>query len=219
MSILLVLVMFLLFCTISYLHGQRRAVAAVKAAAGTRHAPALARERGFEIPQGYCFHPGHTWVLDEGRRNARVGMDRLAATLLGKIERVEVPGLGRWVRQGQKIWTVKQNGLTVDMLAPVEGVVVAANPKVLQDPSLAVKDPYGEGWVLLVQSPELGTNLNNLIRGSLVRPWIENSLDRLAVVSSQVLGTVQDGGPLLPGALAKLEPGLQHRVVREFFLT
>ena len=46
--------------------------------------------------------------MDEGRQNARVGIDAFAANLFGKIDSIEVADLNRWVRQGQKLCTVTQ---------------------------------------------------------------------------------------------------------------
>lgn len=222
MSILFVLLTFLLFITISYLRGQRReaAVAVREPVTPLAPRPPSPRERGFEAPKGYCFHPGHTWVLDEGRQNARVGMDTFAATLLGKIDRIEVTGLNRWVRQGQKLWSVTRDALTVEMVSPVEGVITAVNPHVLQDPSLAIKDPYGEGWIAVVQSPDLVTNFRNLVKGMLVRAWMQSTLERLQLLTTPLAGAVaRDGGLPIAGLLGQVEPGLQRRLVAEFFLT
>ena len=100
MSILFVLLMFLLIISITYFV-KRPGEAIPVVLAEVPQAPEVEREMGFDVPKGYCFHPGHTWVLDEGRQNARIGLDAFAANLLGKIDRVEVIGLNRWVRQGQ----------------------------------------------------------------------------------------------------------------------
>ena len=59
-------------------------------------------EFGFEIPKGYCFHPGHTWVLDEGRQNARVGIDAFTGKVLGKIDGIEVAGLNAGFARGRR---------------------------------------------------------------------------------------------------------------------
>src|SRR5581483_6858541 len=105
MSILFVLLTFLVIMTISYFvrHGQVTAQVAEGALDAQPAVPLMTKENGFEIPKGFCFHPGHTWVFDEGRQNARVGLDSFATHLMGKIERVEVANLNRWVRQGQKV--------------------------------------------------------------------------------------------------------------------
>ena len=106
---------------------------------------------GFQVPENVRYHAGHTWALSESRELVRVGIDDFAAKLVGKIESINLPQRGRWVRQGQKIWTIFRDGKSVDMVSPIEGTVTAINEAVLQNPELARKDPYGDGWLVKVK--------------------------------------------------------------------
>ena len=93
MSILFVLLTFLLILTVMYFGVRRRSSRCFAVAPAKRlAAPMMVQQAGFEVPQGYCFHPGHTWVLDEGRQNARVGIDAFAGNLFGKIDAIEIAG-------------------------------------------------------------------------------------------------------------------------------
>jgi glycine cleavage system H lipoate-binding protein len=213
MFILLTLVTFLLFITVSYLwkehYTQPRLVAA-------REKPEVVRELGFDVPRDYAFHPGHTWALDEGNEVARVGLDAFAANLFGTIDRIEVQPLNRWVRQGQKLWTVTSGGVISEMVSPVEGVVTSVNQKVMKNPGLAADDPYGDGWVCTVKAPELAVNKRNLLQGNWVAPWMKNSITRLAALSPSVASA--DGGLPVKGVLGQLDPEVQRTVIREFLL-
>ncbi len=85
MSILFVLLTFLLILTVMYFRRPQQASDAVAVAPSkTLGTPIMMQNAGFEVPPGYCFHPGHTWVLDEGRQNARVGIDAFAGNLFGR---------------------------------------------------------------------------------------------------------------------------------------
>ena len=221
MSILFVLLTFLLIASLTYfLRRDQPGVAVQPRIYPQPAAPMMVREHGFEIPKGYCFHPGHTWVLDEGRQNARIGLDSFGAGLLGKITRVEVVGLNRWVRQGQKFCTVTCDGLSVDLLSPIEGVIVSVNQDVIKDPGVLAQDPYKAGWICVVKSPEITLNLNNLLQGGLVAAWMQNSVRRLSTMTSRLgVAAAADGGLPVSGLLAQLEPGVQRAMVHEFFLT
>jgi hypothetical protein len=70
MSILFVLLMFLLVMSISYFRTRNEVATQFELWAGPQ-APRLQREYGFSIPDGYCFRPGHTWVLKQAGENAR----------------------------------------------------------------------------------------------------------------------------------------------------
>jgi len=179
----------------------------------------MQREYGFSIPEDYCFHPGHTWVLKEGGENARVGIDSFAANLLGTIEHVDVIGLNRWVRQGQKLVTIRSGGQNFELVSPVEGVVTAVNKDAAQDPGLIARDPYQSGWIAIVKSPDLVTNKKNLVQGGMVAPWLQNSVTRLNGMVAQLAPTMAaDGGLPLAGLLARVAPELREKLAKEFFL-
>jgi glycine cleavage system H lipoate-binding protein len=181
--------------------------------------PRVKREYGFEIPQDYCFHPGHTWVTKEGLNDARVGVDQFVTNLMGKIDHIDVTGTDRWVRQGQKLITLSSGGTKVDLLSPVEGVVMAINDDVLRDPSLLTNDPYENGWIALVKSPDLKVNQKNLIQGPMVASWMQNNVARLNAMLSPSPALAQDGGGPISGLLLQLTPEFQQKVVKEFFLS
>lgn len=222
MSILFVLLTFLLIMSITYFR-RRADLPAVQAKEDVWSrppAPRMAKEFGFEVPGNYAFHPGHTWVLDEGRQNARVGMDAFTANLLGKIDRIEVAGLNRWVRQGQKLMTITSGALTFDMLAPIEGVITSVNHEAIKDPEIVAKDPYKNGWICVIKSPEISLNLKNLVQGSLVAPWMQNSMGHVNALASQMAPALaQDGGLPVKGLLTQIDTESQRKLIHEFFLT
>ena len=218
MSILFVLLMFLLVMSINYVRTREQVIAQPQAWAGPQ-AVRMQREYGFSIPEDYCFHPGHTWVLKEGGENARVGIDSFAANLLGTIEHVDVIGLNRRVRQGQKLVTIRSGGQNFELVSPVEGVVMAVNKDAAQDPGLIARDPYQSGWIAIVKSPDLVTNKKNLVQGGMVAPWLQNSVTRLNGMVAQLAPTMAaDGGLPLAGLLARVAPELREKLAKEFFL-
>jgi glycine cleavage system H lipoate-binding protein len=220
MSILFVLLMFLLIISISYFRRPEPRPAVKPEFWAAPQAPRMEREYGFEIPQDYCFHPGHTWVLREAPETARVGVDSFAGNLLGKIDRIEVMGLNRWVRQGQKLMKVFSGGQSLDLLSPVEGVVTAINPDAVTDPSVITRDPYKNGWIAMVKSPDLATNQKNLVQGTMVAPWLQNNITRLNGMLAQASPALaQDGGLPMRGLLTRVTPPMREKLVQEFFLS
>jgi len=218
MSILFVLLTFLLIISISYFRSPRPAI---QAEMGTKpQPPRMQRDVGFEIPEGYCFHPGHTWALKESPENVRVGVDSFAANLVGKIDRIEPVGPNRWVRQGQKLLTIVAGGSSLELLSPVEGVVTTVNHELIDDPSLITRDPYKDGWVAMIKSPDVAINQKNLVQATMVAPWMQNNLVRLNGMLAQNAPTLaQDGGLPVRGLLAQISPDLRQKVVKEFFLS
>src|SRR5438477_9300459 len=158
MTVILVLLTFVTFLLIDHFYSRKRA-ALVPALQLTQNKSVAPRPQpgivgGFQVPENLRYHPGHTWALSESPSLVRVGMDDFASKLAGKIERITLPQRGQWVRQGQKLWTIFRDGASVDMVSPIEGSVADINDAVVGNPELARKDPYGEGWLLTVQSPD-----------------------------------------------------------------
>lgn len=215
----MIFLLFLLFLTYLYFRLPQTELATQRQ---SREAYVPATEPGCDmaIPEGYGFHLGHTWVLRDGGENARVGIDSFAANLVGKIEQVDVVGLNRWVRQGQRLLTLKSGEVTVDLLSPVEGVVTALNRGLVENPALIAHDPYRDGWIAVMKSPNLAISQKNLVPGPMVAPWMQNNLTRLiTMVAEGNSKLAQDGGLPVSGLLAQLRPELRQRVVKEFFLT
>ena len=218
MSILFVLLMFLLIMTISYMRTRNEVPARVPSVGA--QAPRMEREYGFQIPQGYCFHPGHTWVSKEGPETARVGLDSFVLNLVGKIDRIEMVGENRWIRQGQKLMTITSGGTSVDLVSPVEGVVTSLNKDAIQDPSIIARDPYAKGWIATVKSPELAINQRNLVQGAMVAPWMQNNITRLNGMVGELAPTLAaDGGLPVAGLLPRLPRELREPLAKEFFLS
>src|SRR5215212_2823688 len=162
MTVILVLLTFVTFLAIDHFfskskqHVMQVAPEATKREPLPRLTPSLVG--GFAVPENLRYHPGHTWALSESPNLVRVGVDDFATKLSGKVESISLPQRGQWVRQGQKILSIKRNGVTVDMLSPIEGSIADVNDAVARDPEVARQDPYGEGWMVTVQSPDQKTN-------------------------------------------------------------
>ncbi len=220
MSILFVLLTFLLILSIMYFRRPEVPALTVQPALQKVATPKMVKGAGFEIPLNYSFHPGHTWVLDEGHQNARVGIDSFAGNLLGQIDSIELTDLNRWVRQGQKFCTIKHGEQSVDLLSPVEGVLVSINHEVLKDPSLITEDPYKHGWLGVVKAPELAINVKNLLSGAIVPAWMQNSIARLGSMMQELKPALaQDGGLPVKGLYFQVDHSVQHQIAKEFFLT
>jgi len=219
MSILFVLLTFIVVMTINYFFRTPAPQPAEFEVVARPRVPVLTKDLGFTIPKDYGFHPGHAWVLREGADNARVGLDSFAADLIGKIDKMEIISPGRWVRQGQPLVHLDANGVSFDVLSPIEGVVMAINKDVVDHPELASNDPYKDGWIAMMKSPDLPTNEKNLLQGSMVAPWMHYNVSRLnSTLSSLNPALAQDGGLPLGQVMSRVEPPMRQKLVKEFFL-
>lgn len=223
MTVILVLFTFVTFLLIDHFYSRKHAVVQPALQMAKREpAPRMAAGvvGGFRLPENLRFHPGHTWALSESPSLVRVGMDDFAAKLTGRVESIGLPQRGQWIRQGQKICTLRRDGTSVDMVSPIEGSVADINDAIGRDPELARKDPYGEGWLVTVQSPDAKTNFRNLLGGALARWWMEESAGRLQKKMPSMLGALaQDGGAAVDNIAAQMPDQDWAVLAKEFFLS
>ena len=153
--------------------------------------------KGFKVPQGYYFHPGHTWVKFEEGSSLRVGIDDFALRLLGPLDRVAAPLLGKEVKQGRGDVEVFRGSHQASVLSPVSGVVTAINPKLRDHGEIANQDPYSEGWVMNVHSNSLRQDLKNLMINNETSTFMDGQVERLYQEIEEVAGPLAaDGGHL-----------------------
>lgn len=222
MTVILVLLTFASFLLIDHFYSRRHAVLPVAQTPKLETAPRLAQSLvgGFQVPEKLRFHPGHTWALSESPSLVRVGMDDFASKLVGKVDRIALPQRGQWIRQGQKIWTIFREGASVDMVSPIEGSIADVNDAAMQDPELARKDPFGEGWLVTVQAPDAKTSFRNLLGGALARWWTEESASRLQRKMPMALGALaQDGGVAVDNLATQISDEAWATIAKEFFLS
>jgi glycine cleavage system H lipoate-binding protein len=173
---------------------------------------------GFEVPDNVRYHPGHTWALAESPDLVRVGIDDFAAKLAGNVKAIDIPERGQWIRQGQRIIAMHHDGREIDLVSPIEGTVVDINPGILENPTLAQRDPYGDGWLLTVNSPDAKTNFRNLLGGTIARRWMDDAAARLRTFAVPAGALAQDGGVAVTRVIDQLPDADWTAINKELFL-
>jgi glycine cleavage system H protein len=219
MVALLVLATFVVFIAIDVLlHRDKYRFRVAETETLETAAPPAPIVAGVALPEALSYHPGHSWALDAGNGRVRIGLDEFAASLLGRIERIDMPQRGRWFRQGEKGWTVVTDRGSVAMLAPAEGEIVAVNQKALSNPEEISNDPYGSGWLLEIFSPDTHVSFRNLLNGALARRWMEEAIAELRqALSPGALVTALDGGRIAPGLGSELPSDKWVQLTQRFF--
>jgi glycine cleavage system H lipoate-binding protein len=223
MTVILMLAMFAIFLTIDYLRKGKEAAQTAEArleAVTTSLRPMPTIVAGFDLPENRSYHQGHTWALQESPTLVRVGIDDFGARLAGKIDEIVLPKRGQWVRQGQRFVTLVRDGQKTELVSPVEGEVMNVNGALTKDAALSNSDPYGQGWLVSVVSPDATTTFRNLLSGSLARKWMAEASHRLQVRAPMLAGAVaQDGGVAVHDLTLHLPTEQWSQITREFFLT
>lgn len=175
---------------------------------------------GFLFPSDplFLFHPGHTWLRLENGGHMKVGIDDVAARLLGKVKSSTLPQIGDVLKQGQKACAVSSDGRTIPLQSPVDGVVTSINVKVHHDPGVLLRSPYSEGWLFTVNVADLRKMNKGLLSKDKAQNWMTREAQRLdEMLQDRNLGKLAaDGGRVVGSILESVGSDAWAVMIKEF---
>jgi glycine cleavage system H lipoate-binding protein/uncharacterized CHY-type Zn-finger protein len=153
--------------------------------------------KGFDVPMGYYFHDGHAWARIESGGCIRIGLDDFALKVLGKADALDLPLMGKELDQGRIGWGLRRKDNQAEVLSPVNGVIVEVNSQLRENPELANREPYGDGWLFMVRTPDIKRTMETLMSDQSSLTWINNEVKNLESMIEEVAGPLAaDGGYL-----------------------
>jgi glycine cleavage system H protein len=125
----------------------------------------MVKIEGDEFPEDLYYHREHMWVKVEGSK-VRVGYNDWAQGAAGKLVNLNMRKAGSPVQSGKTLGTVESGKWVGPLKVPVSGKIAEVNEAVLKKPSLINEDPYGRGWVAVIEPANLPEELKGLIKGT-----------------------------------------------------
>ena len=102
------------------------------------------------VPGDLKYTKEHEWAKIEGDR-ARIGITDFAQEQLGDVVFVELPKVGAKVTSMSTFGVVESVKAVSDLFAPLTGEVVEVNAELPKKPETVNRDPYGQGWMLVIR--------------------------------------------------------------------
>jgi glycine cleavage system H protein len=103
-----------------------------------------------EVPPNLRYTTEDEWLrVEDGEATA--GITDFAQDQLGDVVYVELPEVGRTLKQGETFGVIESVKAVSDLFAPVSGEVVARNDALADHPELVNSAPYGDGWMIRVR--------------------------------------------------------------------
>jgi glycine cleavage system H lipoate-binding protein len=180
---------------------------------------ARTQESGFELAEDFYYHEGHTWAKPEYGGRVRVGLDDFAQKLIGKLGKIELPNIGQEVKQGEVGFQVRNNGKTVKVLSPIDGIVSLVNYKLVDQPDLANESPYEKGWLFTIEPTQLRKNLKELYYGQEARNFINEEREQLFAMAHEDFRVAADGGVAVEDISQELEGENWAKFIKTFLKT
>jgi glycine cleavage system H lipoate-binding protein len=182
------------------------------------------RVRGCEVAPGLFYDPSHVWLRIEENGVVRIGIDDFGQRLLGPAYSIVFPSEATEIKRGDSPCSLAVKSGLATLFAPVSGTIRQTNSSLALRPSLVNKDPYGSGWMILVEPTDLEESLKRLFYGKKVTTWMAEEVDKLNLLIGNVMNdehrmtvTMQDGGLLVDEFLGDFAIEETRRVISSFF--
>jgi glycine cleavage system H protein len=124
-----------------------------------------------DYPEHLKYSAEHEWISVDGAR-ARIGITDYAQDALGDVVFVNLPSTGTPVTAGAACAEVESTKSVSDIYAPVTGEIVEVNDVLDDAPERVNGDPYGDGWIFVVEMSDPG-ELDALMDAAAYRRMVE----------------------------------------------
>ena len=153
--------------------------------------------KGFDVPMDFYFHDGHAWARIESGGYIRIGLDDFALKVLGKAEALDLPLMGKELDQGKVGWALHRKDNPADAHSPIDAVNVELTTQLRETPDMANREPYGDGWLFMVRTPDVKATMGKLMVDQSSLSWMNNEVTNLESMIEDVAGPLAaDGGYL-----------------------
>ncbi len=106
-------------------------------------------------PESCRYLKSHEWIHLSGNAGL-VGISDHAQREITDVAYVDLPKVGRKVKQGEACGVIDSVKAAFELYAPVSGEVTGVNEALVKDPGLVNRSPHEEGWLykLKAETPE-----------------------------------------------------------------
>jgi glycine cleavage system H protein len=116
----------------------------------------------FRVATDRLYSPEGVWALAEGDR-IRVGMTDFLQQRSGDVAFAEVRSAGRAVATGDEVALIETIKANVEVISPVSGAIAEVNPALATTPEAINQDPYGQGWLAVIDASDWPTDRDALL--------------------------------------------------------
>jgi glycine cleavage system H protein len=116
----------------------------------------------FKVATDRAYTADGLWASAAGNL-VRVGLTDYLQQRSGDVAFVEVQPAGTTVASGDELATLETIKVNTSLTSPLSGKVAQVNPALESAPELINSDPYGEGWLAVVEATDWATDQSRLL--------------------------------------------------------
>lgn len=137
----------------------------------------MADIKGYNMPDDLYYHKEHSWARVDGTK-VTVGMTDFFQKEAGDVVFVDLPEEEDEVSQGEVCGKIQSRKWIGKLVAPVSGEITEVNEDLEEDTGLVNSDPYGKGWILVIEADDLDSELSELMQGDEVITFLDEEIKR-----------------------------------------
>ena len=124
------------------------------------------------VPTNLKYSKSHEWVKPETDGTVTVGITHHAQELLGDMVFVELPEIGRTLKQKEECAVAESVKAAADVYSPISGEVIAVNSPLADEPGKINEDAFS-AW-LFKMKPSNASELDGLLDAAAYTELVEN---------------------------------------------
>ncbi len=126
---------------------------------------ALVDKFTFKVAVDRSYNAEGVWALAEGNR-VRIGLSDFVQQRSGDVAFAEVKPEGTAVKAGEEMAVIETIKVNLSLTSPVTGRVVEVNPALASGPEAINQDPYGTGWLAVIEPADWEADRGQLLTAS-----------------------------------------------------
>lgn len=134
----------------------------------------------FPFQEELYFHREHTWIRFEPHERGdrfRIGLDEIFLHDVGQVVSLDLPHEGDEISQDEICGVIRGKERSKLLYAPLTGEILDVNLELYEEPDVIREDPYGVGWLLLVDPSHAKEELEYLLKGEEAGKWWKHEIE------------------------------------------
>jgi len=139
----------------------------------------MAKVDKYEMPDDLYYTSDHAWVKVEGNR-IRIGVTDFMQQLAGEITFIRLPRAGKVMEEGKNLVSLQSGKWAGKVAVPVTGNVIDVNKDLASAPQPLNSDPYGQGWIAVMEPANLADIEAKLLKGEKAIDFVKSEIAKHA---------------------------------------
>jgi glycine cleavage system H protein len=133
----------------------------------------------FRVATDRYYNGEGLWLLAEGNR-VRIGLSDFLQQRSGDVAFAEIKPVGTMLAAGEEVSMIETIKVNISLTSPVNGTIVEVNPAMELSPEVINTDPYGTGWLAVIEAADWQAERRHLLDAQAYFDWMKGQAEEEA---------------------------------------